>query len=140
MLEVGWKAQCSAIIFYIKSPADRDLVHHWRMFIRRTQTRNRLSGEPYSTFRLVETSRVGNAVKQTTLLNLGSHFDLPKQEWPAVVQHIVELLRGQSPLFDATLSATPSPRAALRGAVDRVEALSCDGHGGSSRQGAPGRA
>ena len=76
------------------------------MFIRRTQIRNRISGEPYSTFRLVETSRVGNVVRQTTLLNLGSHFDLPKQEWPAVVQHIVELLRGQSPLFDATLSAT----------------------------------
>ena len=106
MLEVGWKAQCSAIIFSIRSPADRALVHHWRVFIRRTQTRNRISGEPYSTFRLVEASRVGNVVRQTTLLNLGSHFDLPKQEWPAVVKHIVALLRGQSPLFDATLSAT----------------------------------
>ena len=52
------------------------------MFIRRTQTRSRTSGEPYVTYRLVQTARVGSAVKQTTLLNLGSHFDLPRTEWP----------------------------------------------------------
>ena len=39
------------------------------MFIRRTQTRNRTSGEPYVTFRLVHSERVGSAVKQTTLLS-----------------------------------------------------------------------
>ena len=74
------------------------------MFIRRTQTRNRTSGEPYSTYRLVEASRVGSAVKQTTLLNLGSHFDLPKEEWPALARRIDELLQGQRPLLDATMS------------------------------------
>jgi len=76
------------------------------MFIRRTQTRNRTSGEPYSTYRLVEASRVGSAVKQTTLLNLGSHFDLPQQEWPALARRIDELLQGQRPLLDATMSET----------------------------------
>jgi hypothetical protein len=76
------------------------------MFIRRTQTRNRTSGEPYSTYRLVESSRLGSAVKQTTLLNLGSHFDLPAQEWPALARRIDELLQGQCPLLDATLSET----------------------------------
>ena len=53
------------------------------MFIRRTQTRNRAAGEPYITYRLAQTARVGAAVKQTTLLNLGSHFDLPPEEWAA---------------------------------------------------------
>jgi len=76
------------------------------MFIRCTQTRNRTSGEPYTTYRLVESSRTGNAVKQTTLLNLGSHFDLPKPEWPALAKQIDELLRGQQPLVDAMLSDT----------------------------------
>ena len=76
------------------------------MFIRCTQTRNRTSGEPYKTYRLVESSRLGNAVKQTTLLNLGSHFDLPRPEWPALAQRIEELVRGQTPLVDALLSHT----------------------------------
>jgi transposase len=79
-------------------------VQHHEVFIRRTQTRNRTSGEPYTTHRLVETSRVGASVKQTTLLNLGSHFDLPQQQWPALARHIDELVRAQQPLFDATLS------------------------------------
>ena len=74
------------------------------MFIRRTQTRSRTSGEPYSTFRLVETARLGRTVKQTTLLNLGSHFDLPHDEWAALAVRIDELLRGQSSLLEATLS------------------------------------
>ncbi len=74
------------------------------MFIRRTQTRNRASGEPYCTCRLVQSARVGSAVKQTTLLNLGSHFDLPQGEWAALALRIDELLRGQASLLDATLS------------------------------------
>ena len=73
------------------------------MFIRRTQTRSRVSGEPYVTHRLVHSAREGNAVKQTTLLNLGSHFDLPQAQWPALAQRIDELLRGQISMLDATL-------------------------------------
>lgn len=73
------------------------------MFIRRTQTRNRTSGEPYSTYRLVEASRVGSAVKQTTLLNLGSHFDLPQAHWPALARRIDELVHGQSSMLEASL-------------------------------------
>ena len=73
------------------------------MFIRRTQTRNRTSGEPYSTYRLVEASRVGSAVKQTTLLNLGSHFDLPQAHWPALARRIGELVHGQSSMLEASL-------------------------------------
>jgi hypothetical protein len=73
------------------------------MFIRRTQTRNRVSGEPYVTYRLVQSERVGNAVKQTTLLNLGSHFDLPQVHWPALAQRIDELVHGQRSMLDAAL-------------------------------------
>lgn len=71
------------------------------MFIRRTQTRNRVSGEPYVTYRLVHSARVGNAIKQTTVLNLGSHFDLPQQHWPALAKRIEELVQGQSCMLDA---------------------------------------
>jgi len=74
------------------------------MFIRCTTTRNRKSGEAYFTHRLVETRRVGNAVKQRTLLNLGSHFDLPQAEWPVLAARIEQLLRGQAALLPSSLS------------------------------------
>jgi transposase len=106
MLTVGSKVKCSAIIFCNRCSTCQHFVQHPRVFIRRTQTRNRTSGEPYTTHRLVQTSRVGASVKQTTLLNLGSHFDLPQQEWPALAKRIDELLQGQAPLIDAPLSET----------------------------------
>lgn len=74
------------------------------MFIRRTQTRSRTAGQPYVTHRLVHSARVGGSVKQTTLLNLGSHFDLPQDQWPALSQRIDELVHGQPSLLDSTLS------------------------------------
>jgi len=73
------------------------------MFIRRTQTRSRICGEPYVTHRLVHSERVGSTIKQITLLNLGSHFDLPQTQWPALAQRIDELLHGQRSMLDATL-------------------------------------
>jgi hypothetical protein len=73
------------------------------MFIRRTQTRNRATGEPYCTYRLVQTARVGKAIKQSTVLNLGSHFDLPQTDWPALVQRIDELVHGQRSMSETTL-------------------------------------
>ena len=73
------------------------------MFIRRTQTRNRISGEPYATYRLVHSARVGKVVKQATVLNLGSHFDLPQAHWPALAQRIDELVRGQASMLEAAL-------------------------------------
>ena len=41
------------------------------MFIRRTQTRSTVGGEIYFTHRLVHSERVGDKVRQRTLLNLG---------------------------------------------------------------------
>ncbi len=73
------------------------------MFIRRTQTRSRISGQPYATYRLVHSARVGNAIKQTTVLNLGSHFELPQAQWPALAQRIGELVSGQRSMLEATL-------------------------------------
>lgn len=68
------------------------------MFIRRTITNSRKTNQAYYTFRLVEGVRTGSVVKQTTLLNLGSHFDVAQADWPALAQRIDALLHGQEAL------------------------------------------
>ena len=77
------------------------------MFIRRTLTR-RTGGQDYHSHRLVHSERDGAKVRQRTLLNLGSDFDLPKAEWPLLCRRIDEILNGQAPLIDDT------PASALR--------------------------
>src|SRR5271157_3598267 len=73
--------------------------HSARMFIRRTNTRNSKTGEAYFTHRLVEAVRVGMVVRQRTLLNLGTHFDLPQADWAALAARIDALLHGQASLL-----------------------------------------
>ena len=68
------------------------------MFIRRTQTRRTDDGRPYFSHRLVHTRRVGNAVRQRTLLNLGRHFDIPQTQWPLLCTRVDDILAGQTPL------------------------------------------
>ena len=63
------------------------------MFIRRTLTR-RTGGQDYHSHRLVHSERDGAKVRQRTLLNLGSDFDLAKAEWPRLCR--------RTPLIDDT--------------------------------------
>lgn len=65
------------------------------MFIRRTSIKSRRTGEPYYTYRLVESLRSAKGVRQRTILNLGSHFDVPKAQWGPLAQRIEALLHGQ---------------------------------------------
>jgi len=75
------------------------------MFIRRATTRRAASGETYFSHRLVESRREGSRVRQVTLLNLGRHFDVPKQWWPALCSRLDQLLGNQAPLLDVNLPA-----------------------------------
>ena len=68
------------------------------MFIRRTTIKSRDSGEPYYTYRLVESVRRGEKVRQKTLLNLGRHFEVPRTQWGALSLRIEALLHGQMEL------------------------------------------
>ena len=65
------------------------------MFIRRTQTRSTSTGEAYFTHRLVRSERIGDKVRQRTLLNLGRHFDVAQHDWPALCRRIDDVLGGQ---------------------------------------------
>lgn len=65
------------------------------MFIRRTKTRTTDSGEHYYSYRLVDTYRVANRVRQRTLLNLGSGFNFPHKQWPELTRRIEQIILGQ---------------------------------------------
>ncbi len=75
------------------------------MYIRRTTIKSRQTGEPYYTYRLVESIREGAQVRQRTLLNLGRHFEVPREQWAALVQRIEQLVSGQPDLMPADLDA-----------------------------------
>ena len=65
------------------------------MFIRRVQTRPRPgSSDPYVSFRLVQSVRAGQSVRQLTLLNLGAHFSVPSRHWPALCELIRSVRSG----------------------------------------------
>ena len=68
------------------------------VFIRRTQTRRTQDGKPYFSHRLVQSERVGNTVRQRTLLHLGRYFDISQAHWPRLCTRIDDLLTGQAPL------------------------------------------
>jgi transposase len=69
------------------------------MFIRQTKTRSTSDGGSYFTHRLVESKRVGPKVRQRTVLNLGTNFDLSKDLWPELCIRIEQILNGEQPIF-----------------------------------------
>lgn len=69
------------------------------MFIRRTMIKSQDSGEPYYTYRLVESVRTGHSVRQHTVLNLGRQFEVPRKQWGPLAQRIEALLTGQLDLI-----------------------------------------
>jgi transposase len=73
------------------------------MYIRRAITRRAASGEAYHTYRLVESRREGNRVRQLTRLNLGRHFDLPEAQWPVLCARLDDLLSHQEALLPVEL-------------------------------------
>ncbi|MDH3348211.1 MAG: IS1634 family transposase [Desulfobulbaceae bacterium] len=65
------------------------------MYIRRTAIKSKKSGGQYYTYRLVESRRMEKGVRQYTLLNLGTDFSLPKEQWPALARRIEDIISGQ---------------------------------------------
>jgi len=74
------------------------------MYIRRLITRRTAAGETYFSYRLVESRREGGRVRQVTLLNLGSHFDVPETQWALLCLRLSQLLGQQGALMPAEVS------------------------------------
>lgn len=71
------------------------------MFIRATSQVDKKTNRPYTTYRLVESYRnqAGQA-RQRTLLNLGSHFECPKDQWKILADRVEEIYHGQKNLVE----------------------------------------
>ena len=95
------------------------------MFIRKIRTRT-VKGTDYFTYRLVESVRRGNRVRQRIILSLGSAFDLPKQQWPDLIAAIEAQRSGQSQLFEID-------EATARWAADICARLVPEGTGSTER-------
>jgi len=69
------------------------------MYIRQTTTQRKSDGSIYRSYRLVESTRIGNKVSQHTLLNLGSHYPIPREQWGTLTDRIDCILHHQPCLF-----------------------------------------
>ena len=69
------------------------------MFIRRTTIKSRKDGRQYYTYRLVESERTAKGVRQRTLINLGTGFSLPRNQWSELSSRIQEIISGQQSFF-----------------------------------------
>ena len=70
------------------------------MYIRRTTIKSRKDGSQYYTYRLVESERTEKGVRQRTIINLGTGFSLPREQWPELASRIEQIISGQELLFE----------------------------------------
>ena len=70
------------------------------MYIRRTTIKSRKDGRQYYTYRLVQSERTSKGVIQNTLINLGTGFSLPRDQWPELTSRIQAIISGQQTLFE----------------------------------------
>lgn len=70
------------------------------MYIRKVKQINKDTGKEYYTHRLAETYRnAAGKVRQRVLLNLGTHFSVPQENWKKLADRIETILSGQQILF-----------------------------------------
>jgi transposase len=70
------------------------------MFIRRVPHKDSKNRKEYYTYKLVESFRTERGPRQRDVLNLGVHFNLPKEQWKDLSNCIEEIVTGQKSLID----------------------------------------
>jgi len=74
------------------------------MFIRRTVSKSKkYNDEKYYTYRLVESYRLNGKVKQRVLLNLGSDFNVDKDNWSILSIRIEDIVKQRESLFEVEI-------------------------------------
>ena len=91
------------------------------VYIRATKTHTK-GGKPAKSYRLSRSVRIGDKVRQETLLNLGVDYPVPKQQWRDVILVTEVLLHGRQPML-------PVPADIQAAAEDLVRRLRAQGLG-----------
>ena len=69
------------------------------MFVRKTTHTNHKNAKTYFTYKLVESVRTERGPRQRTVLNLGSDFNTPQEQWKELADRIEQIVSGQTCLF-----------------------------------------
>lgn len=72
------------------------------MFIRKTTHTNNRNGQKYYTYKLVESIRTARGPRQRPVLNIGTNFTLPKEQWKVLADRIEAIITGQFNLFSVS--------------------------------------
>ena len=70
------------------------------MFIRAVEHKNKKNRRKYLTYKLVDSVRTERGPRQTTILNLGTDFSLPKEDWKQLANCIEEIVTGQHNIIE----------------------------------------
>ena len=70
------------------------------MFIRAVEHKNKKNHRKYRTYKLVDSVRTERGPRQTTILNLGTDFKLPKEHWKQLANCIEEIVTEQQNIFE----------------------------------------
>ena len=73
------------------------------MHIKKITQKNSKTGKQYATYRLAESYRNAEGkVRHRIILNLGSHFELPREQWKLLADRVEEITRGQQTIVQAS--------------------------------------
>ena len=70
------------------------------MFIRAVEHKDNKNRRKYRTYKLVDSVRTERGPRQTTILNLGADFKLPKEHWKELANCIEEIITEQQTIFE----------------------------------------
>ena len=70
------------------------------MFIRAVEHKDNKNRRKYRTYKLVDSVRTERGPRQTTVLNLGADFKLPKEHWKELANCIEEIVTEQQTIFE----------------------------------------
>ena len=100
------------------------------MYIRKTTHKNKLNGKTYATYKLINGYRNAQGkVRQETLLNLGSSFTIPENQWKLLADRIEQLISGKKELLDIELpkSLESKARSLSKQVIKKRQILEAEG-------------